>query len=105
MATVRIGGNGETAQHPVLRAAAKPAAKLGWRVGRVIVRRKVRTRTERVRVAGRTIASFAVIYGPMAAEVFGLLEPPKPRRRAPVFAAGVVIGASAMYLLKRNRRD
>ena len=104
-ATVRIGGNGMAARHPVLRAAAKPAAKLGWRVGRVIVRRKARARTERLRVAGRTIASFAVIYGPMAAEVFGLVEAPKPKRRAPAFAAGVVIGAGAMYVLKRNTRD
>jgi len=104
-ATVRIGGDSMPARHRVLRAAAKPAATLGWRVGRVIVRRKVHARTERLRVAGRTIASFAVIYGPMAAEVFGLVEPPKPKRRAPAFAAGVVIGAGAMYLLKRNRRD
>ena len=85
--------------------AAKPAAKLGWRVGRIVVRRKARARIERVGAASRTVATFAVIYGPMAAEVFGLVEAPKPKRRAPAFAAGVMIGAGAMYVIRRDGRD
>src|SRR5436190_23855374 len=37
-------------------------------------------RTDRRR--RQDVASFAVIYGPMAAEVLGLVEAPKSRRRA-----------------------
>jgi hypothetical protein len=108
---VRIGAKGALAmaRHPTLRRAtvraAKPPAKLGWHVGKVVVRRKARARTERLGAAAKTVASFAVIYGPMAAEVIGLIEAPKPRRRAPAFAAGVVIGAGVTYLLARTNRD
>jgi hypothetical protein len=41
----------------------------------------------------------------MAAEVLGLADAPKPKRRAPAFAAGAVTGAGATYLLIRQRRD
>jgi hypothetical protein len=105
-AKVRMGGKGAG---PALRRATlragKPAAKLGWHVGRVVVRRKARARIQPLGAAGRTLASFAVIYGPMAAEVFGLVKAPEPKRRAPAFAAGVVIGAGAMYFVTRNSRD
>lgn len=108
-AKMRMGGKGAAARRPALLRttlrAGKPAAKLGWRVGRVVVRRKARARIERLGATGRTVASFAVIYGPMAAEVFGLVEAPKPKRRAPAFAAGVLIGAGAMYVVTRNSRD
>ena len=57
---------------------------------------------ERVGAAANTIAALVAVYGPMAVEVFGLVEAPKPRRRAPVFGAGVAIGAGAMYLLNRK---
>jgi len=59
---------------------------------------------KRLGAAGRTVGSFAVIYGPTVAEVFGLVEPPKPKRRAPAFLAGVVIGAGAMYVFTRQQR-
>jgi hypothetical protein len=49
--------------------------------------------------------SIVVIYGPMVAEVLRLAETPKPKRRAPAFAAGVVTGAAAAYFLIRQRRD
>jgi hypothetical protein len=106
-ATVRMGAQVTTRDHTLRRwslRAAKPPAKLGWRIGRIVVRRRARARIERLEATARTVASFAVIYGPMAAEVFGLVEAPKPKRRAPAFAAGVVIGAGAMYVLK-NARD
>ena len=103
-AKVRMGGRGAALRRATVRAG-KAAAKLGWRVGRVVVRRKARARIERLGATGRTVASFAVIYGPMAAEVFGLVEAPKPKRRAPAFAAGVLIGAGAMYVVTRNSRD
>jgi hypothetical protein len=53
-------------------------------------------------VAKRKVGGHAQRLG---AEVFGLVDAPKPRRRAPVFAAGVVTGAGATYLLTRQRRD
>lgn len=107
----RMGAKGAIAmaRHPTLRRATvragTPPAKLGWRAGKVAAKRKARSRFESLGATGRTIGSFVVIYGPMAAEVFGLVETPKPKRRAPAFAAGIVIGAGAMYGLGRIRGD
>jgi hypothetical protein len=104
-ATVRVGVKGALmmARHPSVRRAtvraAKPPAKVGRRVGKIVVRRKARTQLEQLAANGRTLGSFAVIYGPMAAEVFGLVQAPKPERRAPAFAAGVAVGAGAMYVV------
>jgi hypothetical protein len=116
--TAKMGAKGAVAmaRHPTLRRAttkaATPPAKVGWRVGKVVVKRKARAQAQRVgaqaqRVGatGRDVTLFAAIYGPMAAEVFGFVEPPKPRRRAPAFAAGAVIGAGALYALTRRNRD
>ena len=114
-------------RHPTLRRAtvkaAKPPAKIGWRVGKVAVARtargqmgkardqagkardqmgKARDQIQRVGAAGKTLGSLVVVYGPMAADVFGLVEKPKPKRRAPAFAAGLVLGAGAGYVLKRK---
>jgi len=108
---MRIGAKGAVAlaRHPTLRratvGAAKPPAKLGWRVGKVVIRRKARAQVERLGATGRTVASFAVIYGPMAAEVFGLVEAPTPKRRARAFVAGVMTGAGAQYVLDRRNHD
>jgi hypothetical protein len=94
--TLRIGAKGAVAiaRRPILR-----------RVTAVIVRRKARGQIERFVAAGRTAGEIAVIYGPMMAEVLGIIEPPKPKRRAPAFVAGVVIGAGAVYVLIRSQRD
>ena len=129
-ATARM--TGKTAmvmvRHPTLRRAtvkaAKPPAKIGWRVGKIVVARQARGQTgkardrmgkardqmvkagdqiERLGVAGRTAGSLILVYGPMAAEVFGLIETPKPKRRAPAFAAGLATGAGALYVLKRKK--
>jgi hypothetical protein len=105
----RIGSRASVAtQRPLAHRrasvlAVRPAVKLGWRIGEFVVRRRARVRIERFREVGKTAASIAVIYGPIAAEVLGLVEPPKPKRRAPAFAAGVVIGAGAMYVVARDR--
>jgi hypothetical protein len=109
-ATLRLTGKAAVAmvRHPTLRRvtvrAGTPPAKLGWRVGKIVVRRKVVAQIERVEAAGRTAGALVVVYGPMAAEVFGLVEAPKPRRRAPAFAAGVALGAGAgvAYAFYRN---
>jgi hypothetical protein len=98
-----------TLRHPAHRHARllanSPAANLGWRISEFVVRRKARRRIERFRETRKTAASFAVIYGPMAAEVLGLTQAPRPKRQAATFTAGVVIGASAMYVVARNRHD
>jgi hypothetical protein len=57
----------------------------------------------RIGAAARTAGSIVVIYGPMAAEALGLVEAPKPKRRAPAFAAGAVTGGVASYVLLRQR--
>jgi hypothetical protein len=102
--TARWGAKGTVAmvRHPVLRRSAKPPAKLGWHVGKFIVKRKARAHVGRLSDAGQTVNSFALVYGPMMAEVFGLFEPPKRKRRAPAFVAGLVIGAGAVYGLTRR---
>jgi len=95
--TLRIGAKGAVAlaRHRTFRRL----------VAKVVVRRKTRGRIDRVVAAGRTAGEIVVIYGPMMAEAFGLVEPPKPKRRAPAFVAGVAIGAGAVYVLIRSRRD
>jgi hypothetical protein len=39
-------------------------------------------------------------YGPVLAQQLGAIDRPKAKRTAPRIATGVVIGASAMYLLE-----
>jgi hypothetical protein len=46
--------------------------------------------------------SIVAIYGPMAAEALGLVEAPKPKRRARAFAARVVTGVAASYVLRQR---
>lgn len=105
----RLGAKGAVvmARHPTLRRAgvraATPPAKVGWRIGNVVAKRKVRAQAERVGAAAETVGALVAVYGPMALEAFGLVEAPKPRRRVPVFAAGVAIGAGAMYVLNRTK--
>ena len=111
------------ARHPKLRRvtvrAAKPPAKVGWRAGKVVAKRKARAQTQRVgataqrfgagaqRVgaSARDAGALALIYGPMVAEVFGLVERPKPSRRVPAFVAGVATGAGALYVVNRNNHS
>jgi len=108
--TARLGAKGAVgmARHPTLRRAtvraATPPAKLGWRVGKVVAKRKIRAQAERVGATVETVGALVAIYGPMAVEVFGRVEAPKPKRRAPAFAAGVAVGAGAIYVLNRNNR-
>lgn len=109
--TARLGVSGAmaVARHPTLRRATvrvgAPTAKAGWRVGKVVIRHKVRGQIERIGAAGRTVTEMWVLYGPTVAEALGLVEPPKPNRRAPSFAAGAATGAAASYLLLRRLRD
>ena len=101
----RAGAKGAAkgARNRTARRAAKPAAKATWFVGKKVAQRKARKHARRYRETARTAWSAALIYGPMAAEVFGVVEQPKPRRRFPAFLAGIALGAGVMYLAGRGR--
>ena len=88
------------ARHPALRRATM---RVGVPTAKVVVKRGMLDRMERIGPAARTAGSIIVIYGPMAAEALGLVEAPKQKRRAPAFAAGAVTGGVASYVLLRQR--
>jgi len=90
---------------------ARRASKLATKASRRTFSRRSRTRVEQLgdaahllndaaRLAGEVLA----VHGPRAAYVLGLAEPPKPKRTAPRIAAGIVIGASAVYALELEHR-
>jgi len=131
-ARVGVKGAKVMARHPRVRRAtiraARPTAKAGWKVGKVVAKRKVRQRVkgwserietvsdrlgglgdgleqlgdgiERLGGVAQFLGQMAVVYGPPAAEVFGLIEAPKPRRTAPALMAGIAIGAVGVYFLE-----
>lgn len=87
--------------------ASAPVAKGGMRFGKTIAKRKANRRIEEVgkRIedvgkTARTVGETIAIYGPEAAQLFGWVEPPKPKRTAPRVLVGVIIGATAMFLLE-----
>ena len=101
----KAGAKGATtvARNRTARRAAKPAAKATWFVGKKVAKRKAKKHARRYGDVARTAWSAALIYGPMAADVLGVLERPKPRRRLPAFLAGIAVGAGLMYLAGRNQ--
>jgi hypothetical protein len=99
-ARLGVKGAAIVAGNPRLRRAA---VRAGAPPAKVIARRTVRNQLERLGTAGKTVGSVVVIYGPIAAEAFGLVEPPKRRRRGPAFAAGAITGAVTAYVVTRQR--
>ena len=101
----KAGAKGATkvARSRTARRAAKPAAKATWFAGKKVAKRKAKKHARRYGDAARTAWSAATIYGPMAAEVLGVVERPKPRRRFPAFLAGMAAGAGLTYLVGRRR--
>jgi hypothetical protein len=101
----KAGAEGATkvARNRTVRRAAKPAARASWFVGKKVAKRKAKKHARRYGDAARTAWSAALIYGPMAAELLGVVEQPKPRQRFPAFLAGIAVGAGLMYLAGRNR--
>jgi hypothetical protein len=83
---------------------ALPAGKAGIKAGTPLLKRqarhRARQRVEQLDRASRTLGEALAVHGPRVAYELGLAEPPKPKRTAPRIAAGVAIGASAMYLLE-----
>jgi hypothetical protein len=79
--------------------------KMAFRVGKPVAQHKVRRRVERVATTARAAGEWAVVVGPVAAKAFGLVQPPKRTHTARRVVLGVVIGATAMYYLRRNDRE
>ncbi len=81
--------------------AARPAAKLAFATGTPLAKRRARRRAGRISDAVRSTAEELITYGPSAAEELGLVKPrARPRRTGPAVAAGVAIGAGAVYFLE-----
>lgn len=84
-------------------------ARLTFRAGKPLLKRRARQSAEQLADAARTVVTILAIYGPLVGQELGLVEAPKPKRTAPYVAAGVVIGASAVYFLEprygRERRQ
>ena len=97
----KTGANGAT--NGARNRAARRAAKVTWFVGKKVAKRKARKHARRYGDVARTAWSAALIYGPMAAEVLGVVEQPKPRRRFPAFLAGIAVGGGLMYVVGRGR--
>jgi hypothetical protein len=99
--TAKTGAKGPT--KGTGKPAARRVAKATWFVGKKVARRKARKHGRRYGDVARTAWSAALIYGPMAAEVLGVVEQPKHRRRVPAFLAGIGVGGGLMYLAGRGR--
>jgi gas vesicle protein len=80
--------------------AAAPAARIGFKVSRPMLKSKARKRADQLEQTARKVGEALAVYGPQTAYELGLAEPPKPKRTAPRVAAGVIIGASAVYFLE-----
>ena len=99
----RLGAKGTAAiaRRPMARRAA---LKAGLPAARVLAKRKARGQLQPIGATARKAGSLVVVYGPLAAEALGLLEPPKPKRRAPAFAAVAALALATVSLVLLRRR-
>ncbi len=103
--TLGVKGVKSAAKHPgVVRLALK--------AGKPVARRKVRRRIGKIERFGKTareVGETVLLFSVLAAEELGLVERPRCRPAAPLFASGVVVGAGAVYLFEpehgREHRD
>jgi hypothetical protein len=79
-------------------------AKMAFRVGKPVAKRKLRGHVKGVGTTARTAREYVVVYGTIAAQALGFVEPPKPKHTTRRVVLGVVIGATAMYYLRRADR-
>jgi hypothetical protein len=91
--------------------AVRAVGRVAFKVGKPVAKRKVRRhakrvsrRTERIGATARTAAEWVVVFGPIAAQAAGLVQPPKRRHTGMRVVAGVVLGATAMYFLRGGDR-
>ena len=86
-------------QDPQIRRAAAevvpPMAQLSLGVGRRLARRRARRRIQQLNDTLNTARALVTTYGPQVVEQLGLVERPKPRRTAPKFVAGAMLGAGS----------
>jgi hypothetical protein len=98
-----LKGSARIAKRPALlrsgAKAAKPPIKLGFTAGKPLARWRARRRLKNAMDTAQSLGAAVKEYGPEAARLVGALEEPKQKRTAPRVAAGVVIGASAVYFL------
>ncbi len=91
------------ARHPTLR---RGTAKAGWTAGKMVAKRKARAELDRfspvAHTVGETVMVVAVVW-PQVAQELGLVEAPRTRRTGPAVAAGIAIGAGAVYFLGQQR--
>jgi hypothetical protein len=97
----RVGAKATVAmaKHPALRRAA---LKAGVPSAKLLAKRQARSRLEPIGSATRTAGSIVVAYAPIAGEALGIVEAPKPKRRAPAIAAASLLAAAALLLLRRR---
>lgn len=99
-ARLGLGATLMLVRHPTLRRAS---TRVGAPTAKFLAKRQLREQAERIAAVADTAGSIVVIYGPIAAEALGLVEPPRPKRRARVLVAGVVVGAAGVsYVLMRQ---
>lgn len=82
-----------------LRATVPPTVRLTFKTGKPFAKRRARQQAQRIGETARTLGE-TLRRVPQAAQELGLAEAPPPKRTAPRVAAGVVIGASAVYFLE-----
>jgi hypothetical protein len=101
----KAGAKGATkvVRNRTARRVAKPPVQATWFVGKKVAKRKASKHARRYGDAVGMAWSAALIYGPMVAEVLGVIEEPKARRRFPAFLAGAAVGGGLVYLAARNR--
>lgn len=80
--------------------AALPVGKLGLKASKPLLKRKARRRIDQLDSAAHALGEVLAVQGPRAAYELGLAEPPKPKRTVPRVAAGMIIGAGAVYFLE-----
>jgi hypothetical protein len=83
----------------VIRATVPPAIRLTFKGGKPLAKLRARQQAKRVAESARTLGDTLSLI-PQAAQELGLVEAPPTKRIAPRVAAGVVIGASAVYFLE-----
>lgn len=102
--TIAIKAAKSAAKRPRLLLAttkvAAPSGKAALKVSKPLLKRRARKRLEGIESASHKLGHVLAVEVPRAAYDLGLAESPKPKRTAPRVAAGVVIGASAMYFLE-----
>jgi hypothetical protein len=98
-----LKGAPQIAKRPALlrsgAKAVKPPIKLGFMAGKPLAKWRARRRFKDAMDAAQSLGAAVKEYGPEAARLIGALEEPQQKRTAPRVAAGVVIGASAVYFL------